>query len=355
MKTNNVIRLEVRKDYRFKHISLEEIGGRLVFMKNNPPFWDIYYKKYLLDKNWALKFTSEQQNILDKGAILTAEVESVEEVDEENAVINLSILIDVDNVDKLLKLNAAINNAIDEVNSSAGIYKINIDEITYIGQTTNFKKRFRSHADKLALGMHSNHGLRNAWLNDFDVISFKILQYADNRLSGIELQDWLAIQEQDYIVFYRKLGDNVNILNGEVIATKAAIKQYKDTRETAIKHIKNTRKLRKIENNLLIEQEVENRTKVSELIDITRAALNSINSSKSSFTRIGSSIGLLSKSTEELILLKKLAEYDVMYQEHNKKLYELRSKARELRKLKLTEQEKNEMKSMGYEYRREFG
>lgn len=354
MKTDNIIRLEVKKDYRFKHISLEEIGGRLVFMRNNPPFWDIYYKKYLLDRNWALKFTSEQQNILEKGALLTSEVESVEEVDEENSIINLSILIDVSNVDKVLKLNAAVITATDEVKSVAGIYIINIDECTYIGQTTNFKKRFRLHADKFALGMHSNHGLRNAWLKDFSEISFKVLQYTDSRLSGIELQDWLAFQEKDCISYYRKLGDNVNILNGEVIATKAAIKQYKDSREAAIKHVKNARKVRKMENSSLIEQEIENRTKVSELIDVTRAALISINSSKSNFFRIGSAIGLLSKSAEELILLKKLAEYDVMYIEHNKKLYELRTKARELRKLKLTEQEKNEMKSMGYEYRREF-
>lgn len=118
-----------------------------------------------------------------------------------------------------------------------GIYKIQctIDNKVYIGYSSNIKKRFAVHKNKLCKGIHENSYLQNAWnkhgkLNFlFEILEECFLEHC------IEKEDFYV---KSYKSYHRRFGYNLAITGvGNIGKMPAHIieKSKKTKRENAIK------------------------------------------------------------------------------------------------------------------------
>jgi len=107
-----------------------------------------------------------------------------------------------------------------------GIYAIIhvLSGIRYVGQTTSFDRRWAQHAEHLHAGCHSNTRLQRLWSTDGpEAFEFKALEQAPAYLNGKELQRWLAKREDYYISTHKATGRAFNIMDAEIVETRASL------------------------------------------------------------------------------------------------------------------------------------
>ena len=104
-----------------------------------------------------------------------------------------------------------------------GIYKIIVGDKAYIGQSSDINKRIATHWNDLSLGSHANQKLQSLWL-ELGPYFFRAeaLLIAPSELSPYELQEWLGNHEYKEIKLQKELGKSLNILDGEIVSTKAS-------------------------------------------------------------------------------------------------------------------------------------
>jgi hypothetical protein len=353
--TAHLLNLKVKVDYRFRGIDYSELGDYLIFQFESNKFHKIIFNNRLLCDPIQIKFNQHEDKLISEGARVAFEVDDYfEDDDEEYVDLKLSVLIKNSNIEKINISIKSYNLFKQTIQSNIGIYKIIINNKTYIGQSTDLKQRFSKHLEQLALGLHSNRGLQRAWEEDKLDINFEILEYASLDLKGIQLQDWLASKEQLYIKTDRNTSSNVNILDGEIIVTSQSLKEYAKKRTEAISYIKENRKVNKLSNKLAIENEESKRNDLRVLISNLEKRIDLIKQSKSPFLRMFSAVGIVKAVGEEELLLNELVEMKKIYELHSNNLSILRETQRLLRKKRFSDLEIKTMESMGYKYRREY-
>lgn len=113
-----------------------------------------------------------------------------------------------------------------------GIYAIECEEnkLTYVGQSSNIKKRFAEHFNDLSIGFHHNVDLQDTWIENQDsTFNFKLLEEFPNIYTGtIKDREWLETSEKKWIEHYNKLELCLNRTKGEFIeTTKTLIEKEK--------------------------------------------------------------------------------------------------------------------------------
>jgi hypothetical protein len=118
----------------------------------------------------------------------------------------------------------------------AGLYCIKVEGASgiYIGQANDVNKRVSKHWKDLTLGSHANSRLQEVW-NRLGPHAFavSVLECAPTGLSPLELQRWLGDRERLAIEEARRSGDCLNIQDGEIVTTKAALAEYEKERRKA--------------------------------------------------------------------------------------------------------------------------
>lgn len=349
------IKVNVDLDYRFNHIDYEDLGGELIFENSNSNLYSISYKRRLIAKPLEIPFSHNDKKLLSDGARVNFQVISyVENESAKTVELDLHVSIDASNIEKTKNAKAILDKFKESITSSVGIYRIKLNSYTYVGQSTDLRRRLSKHVDQLSLGTHVNRDLQGLWDDKVLELNFEILEYERHNKEGIKLQDWLASREKLYIGLDRKSGRNLNILDGEVVITKNALNEYKKIRNDAISHVKNARKENKAINKHDIEQAKLERDSLRESLKFIDAKLDEIKKSKSTFGRLFSAIGVTKPEGEEEVLIKQRKEIQLRYDTHTAYFFKLRETERLLRKRKLSDDEMKAMKSLGYEYRSEY-
>jgi predicted GIY-YIG superfamily endonuclease len=351
------IKLNVDLDYRFNYVDYEDLGSDLIFekSKSNSNLHTINYKNRLLTAPLRIPFDSVDEQLINDGGRVKFEVIGYEESDSNESVeLILKVSVDASNTEKAKKAKKILEEFKKTVDSKVGIYRIKVNGSTYVGQSTDLKRRLTKHVEQLTLGIHVNRGLQNLWEEKSLEIKFEILEYEKRNKEGIKLQDWLASREKLYIELDRKSGKNLNILDGEVIVTKNSLNEYKKIRSDAIAYVKDVRKQNKEKNKIQIEEAMIERDSLRESIRTIDEKLDIIKKSKSTVGRMFSTIGFVKPEGEEGELLQKRKEIQSKYETHMAYFSKLRETERLLRKRKLSDDEMKTMKSLGYEYRSEY-
>lgn len=167
----------------------------------------------------------------------------------------------------------------------AGIYLISINdkEFVYIGQSIKISERISSHWNDLEFNSHTNKNLQHLWnTRGSNFFSATVLEIAPNDLnSDLKRQRWLAEREIYWIKISREKYSCVNITDGELIATKNAVKEYEAEKKAENKKFDSEIKENKRLLNLQLEKTTEElvfhknrlseyRAKVSELDSFVR-------------------------------------------------------------------------------------
>jgi group I intron endonuclease len=118
----------------------------------------------------------------------------------------------------------------------AGIYEISINnkEFVYIGQSININERVSSHWTDLEFNAHVNKNLQHLWnTKGSSSFSATILEIAPSNFDNdLMRQRWLADREKNWIKISREKYNCVNITDGEIIATKNALKEYREEKKS---------------------------------------------------------------------------------------------------------------------------
>lgn len=349
------IKVNVDLDYRFNHIDYEDLGSELVFENSNSNLYTISYKRRLITKPLEIPFSFDDKNLLSAGARVNFKVVSYNENESaEKVELDLQVSIDTLNIEKTENAKTILEKFKETISSSVGIYRIKLNGYTYVGQSTDLRRRLSKHVEQLSLGAHVNRDLQGLWEDKVLEINFQIIEYEKRNKEGIKLQDWLASREKLYIGFDRRSGKNLNILDGEVVVTKNALDEYKKLRSDAIAHVLDARKVNKEKNKHEIEQAIVERDSLRESLRSIDRKLEGIKDSKSTVGRLFSAIGVVKPEHEEEMLIKQRKEIQFRYDAHTAYFSKLRETERLLRKRKLSDEEMKTMKSLGYEYRSEY-
>ncbi len=113
-----------------------------------------------------------------------------------------------------------------------GIYAIECEDnkLTYVGQSSNIKRRFDEHLNNLSIGFHHNVDLQHTWINNQNsIFNFKLIEEFPTKYQGnIEDRKWLELSEVKWIAHYNKLELCLNRTKGEFVDTrKTLIEQEK--------------------------------------------------------------------------------------------------------------------------------
>jgi hypothetical protein len=338
------IKIDVNLDYRFNYIDYEDLGSELIFEKSDFNLYAINYKRRPLTKPLDIPFSNIDKQLINDGARVNFQVVSYDENESaETLELVLQASIDNSNIGKTNTAKAILEIFKGTISSSVGIYRIKLNGRSYVGQSTDLKRRLTKHVEQLSLGTHVNRNLQALWEEKVLDLNFEILEYEKRNEEGIKLQDWLASMEKLHIELDRKSGGNLNILDGEVVITKNALNEYKKIRNDALAHIKDARKENKTKNEYEIEQAKVERDSLRESLKLIEGKLYNIRQSKSTVGRLFSAIGLVKPEGEEAVLIKKRQDIQLMYDAHTVYFSKLRETERLLRKRRLS---KEEMKTM---------
>lgn len=107
----------------------------------------------------------------------------------------------------------------------AGIYAIVhvLSGQRYVGQTNSFERRWEQHREALIAGNHHNPRLQALWRADSELaFEFVEVEVAPAYLQPIQLQKWLQKKEHELIRTYKAKGQAFNIVDAELVETRAA-------------------------------------------------------------------------------------------------------------------------------------
>ena len=107
----------------------------------------------------------------------------------------------------------------------AGIYAIVhvLSGQRYVGQTNSFERRWAQHREALIAGSHHNPRLQALWRVDSELaFEFVEVEVAPAHLQPIQLQKWLLKKEHEFIRTYKAKGQAFNIVDAELVETRAA-------------------------------------------------------------------------------------------------------------------------------------
>ena len=110
----------------------------------------------------------------------------------------------------------------------AGIYAIVhvLSGQRYFCQTNSFERRWHQHREALNSGLHHNPRLQAVWNADGELaFDFLELEVAPAYFQPVELQKWLLKRENELIRTYKAKGLSFNIVNAELVETRAALKE----------------------------------------------------------------------------------------------------------------------------------
>ncbi|MBP3059677.1 group I intron endonuclease [Ectopseudomonas chengduensis] len=148
------------------------------------------------------------------------------------------IKVDIEKFEIIITLQASAPITAPQVSPTviAGIYRLRlgIDDSTYIGQSKNINHRLESHWKDFQLGAHGNPAMQKHWnLYGSSGFTAEIVEKSPDNLSPYNLQSWLGERERYWIERERASGKCVNVLDGEMVMTDAAIR---DREALMIKH-----------------------------------------------------------------------------------------------------------------------
>ena len=93
----------------------------------------------------------------------------------------------------------------------------------YLGQTNSLERRWEQHREALTAGSHHNPRLQTVWESDGELaFEFVELEVAPAYLQPVELQKWLHKKERELIRTYKAKGLSFNIVDAELVETRAA-------------------------------------------------------------------------------------------------------------------------------------
>jgi hypothetical protein len=107
----------------------------------------------------------------------------------------------------------------------AGLYAIIhvLSGRRYVGQTNSFERRWEQHREALNDGTHHNPRLQALWNADGHLaFAFIEIEVAPAFLQPAELQQWLLRKERDLIRAYKAKGLVFNVVDPELVETRAA-------------------------------------------------------------------------------------------------------------------------------------
>ena len=294
-----------------------------------------------IDEYDSLKLTNEADIELVKNDTVVAVVEDywsvihLENAFEIDSIIECSISAkNGRNLTIQVTLEPKLINKINiNADGLAGIYIIECQDnkLTYVGQSSNVKRRFNEHFNDLSIGFHHNVDLQDTWINNKNsIFNFKLMEEFPIKYQGnIEDRKWLELNEIKWIEHYNKLGYCLNRTKGEFVDTrKTLIEQEKiDSEIKRINDIKNKisddnikankklikNKILELEKIIEIEDErlepLRNKIKVIDNWIIENTKFFSF--MESSFVKNNKIIGIVGVSiniTERVKLEQKLAE-----------------------------------------------
>ena len=108
----------------------------------------------------------------------------------------------------------------------AGIYAIVhiLSGHRYVGQTNSFERRWAQHREALIAGNHHNPRLQTLWHADSELaFEFVEIEVAPAYLQPVQLQKWLLKKEHELIRTYKARGQAFNIVDAELVETRAAL------------------------------------------------------------------------------------------------------------------------------------
>lgn len=154
-----------------------------------------------------------------------------------------------------------------------GIYKLSIKfgQYVYVGQASSINRRLKSHWIDLAAQAHPNKHLQRYW-NRFGEEAFaaEIVEELPAYIpSGLARQEWLGEREGFWIAYYRSQATCLNILDGEVIATKDALTDIKKANKA---HDDNVRSQKQTISALLERLESQRAANQSKILDLESEA-----------------------------------------------------------------------------------
>ena len=118
----------------------------------------------------------------------------------------------------------------------AGIYAIVhvLSGRRYLGQTNSFERRWEQHREALLGGVHHNPRLQAVWKSDGELaFEFLELEVAPAYLQPVQLQKWLKAREHELIRTYKARGLAFNIVDAELVETRAAAQAARTPRVSA--------------------------------------------------------------------------------------------------------------------------
>ena len=158
--------------------------------------------------------SDEEKKQISEGARVRFNLLNFEEKDEKKVDVDVNYFLDISNIEKSKIAKQELEKFKNEINSSVGIYRLELNGKTYVGQSTDLRRRLTQHIESLIYGTHTNRELQNAWEIENLEIKFEILEYENLNQKGIQLQDWLASRERFHISHDRTLLKNINVLDG---------------------------------------------------------------------------------------------------------------------------------------------
>ncbi len=120
----------------------------------------------------------------------------------------------------------------------AGIYRISVcgDKWIYIGQSVDINNRIAKHWNDLSFSSHANCNLQEKWDKlGHSSFAVQVVEYAPKGTTELERQRWLGEKEQFWIEASKKTSTCINIMDGEVVATKRAQAEFDAERKQSIK------------------------------------------------------------------------------------------------------------------------
>lgn len=122
----------------------------------------------------------------------------------------------------------------------AGLYAIVhvLSGRRYVGQTNSFERRWKQHRDALVGGVHHNPRLQTVWDSDGELaFEFVELEVAPAHLQPVQLQKWLHKREHELIRTYKAKGLAFNIVDAELVETRAALSAANTPQASVSSHI----------------------------------------------------------------------------------------------------------------------
>lgn len=194
--------------------------------------------------------------------------------------------------------------------SLGGIYRITICSLqqVYVGQSNDINRRISSHWLDLQMGRHANSELQSAWnVGGAADLKVDVIEQAASGQTELERQRWLGAREKYWISHYRDLGNSINILDGEIVETKAARIQFEA--EVAAKSRDHDTYVKNRKHVIAAEMQVLN-ARVSPTTDQICALYSNLNAAEA---RIRESSGLFARLKRSTQLIVEQAKGEVRF------------------------------------------